>query len=83
MLIGIGFVFFWTIWKEESEVVGTLIYVLAGSVAVGAATRIYARITYGNPGTAGTVPVVIESAIPILLVFLRYSVAKDANRAPK
>ena len=83
MLIGIGVVFFWTIWKVEAEVVGVLTYILAGSVAVGAAARIYARITYGNPGTAGTIPVVIESAIPILLVLLRYSVAKDAKRAPK
>jgi len=83
MLIGIGVVFFWTILRVEAEVVGAVIYILAGAVALGAAARIYARITYGNPGTAGTIPVVIESVIPILLVLLRYYVAKDVKRAPK
>ena len=83
MLIGIGFVFFWTILKVEVEVVGAVIYILAGAVAVGAAARTYARITYGNPGTAGTIALVIESALPILLVLLRYHVAKDVKRAAK
>lgn len=80
MLIGIGFVFFWTILKVEAEVVGAVIYILAGAVALGAAARIYARFTYGNPGTAGTIPLVIESAIPILLVLLQYYVARDVKR---
>ena len=79
MLIGIGFVFFWMIPKVEAEVVGAPIYILAGAVAVGATARIYARITYGNPGIAGTIPVVIESAIAILLVLLRYYLAKDVK----
>lgn len=83
MLIGIGFVFFWMILKVEAEVVGSLIYILGGAVAVGAAARIFARITYGNPGTAGTIPVVIETVIAILLVLLRHSVAKDLKRASK
>ena len=83
MLIGIGFVFFWTISKVEAEVVAAVIYILASAVALGAAARMYARITYGNPGVAGTIPVVIEGAIPILLILLRYYVAKDAKRAPK
>lgn len=83
MMIGIGVVFFWTILKVEAEVVGAVIYILASAVAVGAAARIYARIAYGNPGTAGTIPVVIEGAIPILLVLLRYSVAKDVKEALK
>jgi len=83
MMIGIGVVFFWTILKVEAEVLGAVIYILAGAVAVGAAARIYARIAYGNPGTAGTIPVVIEGVIPILLVLLRYYVAKDIKEAPK
>lgn len=80
MLIGIGFVFFWTILKVEAEVVGAVIYILAGAVALGVGARLYARITYGNPGIAGTIPLVIETAIPILLVFLRYHVARDVKR---
>ena len=70
MMIGLGCVFFLMIWKIESY--ATLIYVLSCAVAVGAAARIYARMTYGNPGTAGTIPVVIESVLPIFLIVLTY-----------
>ena len=79
MMIGIGIIFFWTIAKVEA--LGSVIYILAFAVEAGAAARIYARITYGNPGTAGTIPVVIEVAIPILLILLRYYVGKDAKKA--
>jgi hypothetical protein len=78
MMIGLGFIFFITIWKLE--VYRPLVYVLACAVAVGAAARIYARITYGNPGTAGTIPVVIEVVLPIFLA-LSYLDAKDATKA--
>jgi hypothetical protein len=81
MMIGLGVIFFWTISKVEA--LGPLIYMLACAVAVGAAARIYARVAYGDPGTAGTIPVVIETAIPILLVLLRYYVGKDSKRTPK
>jgi hypothetical protein len=81
MMIAIGFIFFWTIRKIEA--LGSVIYILACAVAVGAAARIYARITYGNPGTAGTIPIVIESAIPILLIVLRYYVGNKINQAEK
>ena len=74
MMIGLGCVFFLIIWKLE--VYRLLIYLLAFAVAGGAAARIYARITYGNPGTAGTIPVVIESVLPIFLVLLTYLVGK-------
>jgi Domain of unknown function (DUF4345) len=77
MMLGIGIIFFWTIWRVEA--LGSVIYILACAVALGAASRIYARITYGNPGTAGTIPVVIEVIIPILLILLRYYVGKDAK----
>ncbi|HEX8799809.1 MAG TPA: hypothetical protein VF772_14420, partial [Terriglobales bacterium] len=63
------------------EALGSVIYIVACAVAVGAAARIYARITYGDPGTAGTIPVVIEAVIPIVLVLLRYYVGKDVNRS--
>jgi len=75
MMLGIGVIFFWTILRAEA--LGSVIYILAGAVALGAAARIYARIAYGNPGTAGTVPVVIEAALPFLLVLSRYYVGKD------
>jgi uncharacterized protein YjeT (DUF2065 family) len=79
MTIGIGVIFFWTIARVEA--LGSVIYILACAVALGAAARIYARLTYGNPGTAGTIPIVIETAIPILLVLLRYCVRRDAKKA--
>jgi uncharacterized protein DUF4345 len=78
MMIGIGFVFFWAIAKVET--LGSVVYILACAVAVGAAARIYARVTYGNPGTAGTIPVFIEAVIPIFLVLLRYYVGKDVKK---
>jgi len=79
MMIGIGVFFFWAIAKLEAPV----IYILACAVAVGAVARIYARIAYGNPGTAGTIPVVIEVIIPILLILLRYYVGNDVGTANK
>ena len=78
MMLGIGIVFFWAIARVES--LGSVIYIMACAVALDAAARIYARITYGNPGTAGTIPIVIEVVIPILLVLLRYYVGKDAKK---
>lgn len=77
MMIGIGFVFFWTILKLEA--LGSVIYILACAVAVGAAARIHARVTFGNPGTAGTIPVVIELVLPVLLILLQYYVGKEAK----
>jgi uncharacterized protein YjeT (DUF2065 family) len=79
MMLGIGLIFFWTIAKLET--LGSVIYILASAVAVGAAARMYARIMYGNPGTAGTIPVVIEAVIPIFLILLRYYVGKDVKRS--
>ena len=78
MMLGIGLIFFWAIVRFET--LGTVIYVLASAVALGAAARIYARVTYGNPGTAGTIPVVLEMVIPIALVLLRYSVGKGLKK---
>jgi hypothetical protein len=78
MMIGVGLVFFWAMRKVEA--LGSVIYILAGAVALGAAARIYARIRYGDPGTAGTIPVVIEALIPILLILLRRSIGKDATK---
>src|SRR5262249_21769798 len=79
MMLGIGVIFFWAIFRTKAF--GSVIYILAGAVALGAAARIYARITYGNPGTAGTIPVVIEAVLPFLLVLSRYYVGKDEKKA--
>lgn len=79
MMIGIGLIFFWAIAKPEA--LGSVIYILASAVALGAGARIYARVMYGNPGTAGTIPVVIEAVIPICLVLLQYYVGKDLKRS--
>jgi hypothetical protein len=78
MMLGIGLIFFWAIAKLET--LGSVIYILASAVAVGAGARIYARITYGSPGTAGTIPVVLEAVIPVFLVLLRYLVGKDLEK---
>jgi hypothetical protein len=77
MMLGLGVIFLWTISKVEAF--GSVIYILACAVALGAAARICGRIVYGNPGTAGTIPIVIEGVIPFLLIFLRYHVGKDAK----
>jgi hypothetical protein len=81
MMIGIGIIFFWAIAKVEE--LGSVIYILAGAVAVGAAARIYALITYGYPGTAGTIPIVIEVILPILIILFRYQVVKDVKKELK
>jgi len=78
MMLGLGVIFFWMIARIEAS--GPLIYILSVAVAVGAAARIYARIAYGSAGTAGTIPIAIESIIPILLIPLRYHVGKDARK---
>jgi hypothetical protein len=78
MMIGLGVVFFWIILNAEA--LGSEIYILACAVALGAAARVYARIKFGNPGTGGTIPVVIEVIIPILLILLQYYVGKDIKK---
>ena len=81
MMIGIGVIFFWAIRRVEAF--GLVIYILACAVALGAAARIYARITYGNPGAAGKIPIILESVIPFLLILLTYSVNSDTKKALK
>jgi hypothetical protein len=81
MMIGIGVIFFWAIAKVEA--LGSVIYILAGAVALGAGARIYARVTYGNPGTAGTIALIIESVIPVLLIVLQYYVGKEVKEKAK
>jgi uncharacterized protein YjeT (DUF2065 family) len=75
MMIGIGVIFLWAIAKPQAS--RPVITILAGAVLVGAAVRICARITLGDPGTAGTIPVVIEVVLPILLFALLPFVSKD------
>jgi len=77
MMLGLGVIFFWAIVRVEA--LASVIYILAGAVALGAAARIYARVRYGAPGTAGTIPVVIETVLPFLLVLFQYLVVKDAK----
>jgi len=77
MMIGLGVIFFWAMARVEA--LGSVIYILACAVALGAAARIYARFTYGNPGSAGTIPIVLETVLPILLILLRYQIGKDAK----
>ena len=79
IMLGIGVLFFWTIFRVEA--LGLVIYILAGSVELGGLARIYARVAYGNPGTAGMIPIVIETVTPILIILLRFYVGKDVKRA--
>ena len=81
MMIGIGVILFWMI--SRIEALGSVVYILACAIAVGAAARIYARIVYGDPGIAGTIPIALEVVLPILIIFLRYQVAKDAKESRK
>jgi len=77
MMIGLGVILFWAMARVES--LGSVIYILAGAVALGASARIYARIAYGDPGTAGKIPIFLETVLPLFLVFLTYQVRKDAK----
>ena len=78
MTLGLGVIFLWTIARVKA--LGSMIYILASAVALGAAARIYSRVAYGNPGTAGTIPVIIETVLPFLLVLLRYHVGKEVEK---
>ena len=77
MMIGIGAVLFWTIPKVQAF--APVVYILAGAIAVGAAARIYARIVFGDPGTAGTIPIVLETTLPVCIILLQYRVVKEAR----
>jgi hypothetical protein len=81
MMIGIGIIFFSAISRVGAP--GSLIYLLAGAVELGAVTRIYALIKFGNPGTASVIPIVIEGITPILIILLQYSVTKGVKNEPK
>ena len=81
MMIGLGCIFLYLILRPPAR--GPLIYLLACAIAIGAAARIYARMMFGDPGTAGTVPVVIESVLPVSLVVLSHLLGKDSTQAAK
>jgi uncharacterized protein DUF4345 len=81
IMIGVGVLFFWTIFKIEA--LGSVIYILACGVELGALARIYARVVYGNPGTAGMIPIFIETVIPVLIVLLRFYIGRDIKKALK
>ena len=78
MMLGIGVLLFWTISKLDA--LGLVIYILACEVELGGLSRVYARVVYGNPGTAGVIPIVIETVMPILIILLRFYVGKDVKR---
>jgi len=81
MMLALGVIFFWMIPRVEST--GPLLYILSVAVALGAVARIYARFRFGSPGTAGTIPIVIESVIPLLLILLRHYVDKEVSSIGK
>jgi hypothetical protein len=81
MMIGIGVILFWTIPRVQAF--PSVVYILACAIAVGAAARIYARIVYGDPGTAGTIPIVLETTLPVFIVLLQYGVVKEAKGSQK
>ena len=81
MMIGIGVIFFWAISRVET--LRSVIYILAGAVALGAASRIYAWIAHGNPGTAGVVPIAIEALLPVVMFLALRHAGKDAGKVPK
>lgn len=81
IMIGIGILFFWAV--SRMEALRSVIFILACAVAVGGAARIYARITYGNPGTAGMIPIVLEVGLPIVMILALRHVAKDSGNVGK
>ena len=81
MMIGIGIIFFAAI--RRLEVFRSVIYILAVAVALGAVARIHARIRYGDPGTAGTIPVIVEVLIPIFMILLQYYIGREAEKTTR
>ena len=81
MMIGIGAVLFGAISRVEAF--APVVYILTCAIAVGAAARIYSRIVYGDPGTAGTIPIILETTLPVLIVLLQYYVVKEGKEALK
>lgn len=77
MMIGIGVILVWAILRVQA--LAPVVYILACAIALGAAARIYARTVYGDPGTAGTIPIVLETTLPVLIVILQYYVAKESK----
>lgn len=77
VMIGVGVILFTVIAKVQAF--PSIVYILACAIAVGAAARIYARVVFGDPGTAGTIPIVIETTLPVLIVLLQYRVVKEAK----
>lgn len=81
MMIGIGIVFFWAITRVEA--LRSVIYILASAVALGAAARIYAWMTKGDAGTAGLIPIAIETLLPVVIVLTLRHTRKDIGNVPK
>jgi hypothetical protein len=81
MMIGIGVVLFRIILRVEAF--ASIVYIFACAIAVGAAARIYARVVFGDPGTTGTIPIVIETTLPVLMILLQYWIAKEAKGSIK
>ena len=81
MMIGIGFVLVLVIFRIQA--LASAVYMLACAIALGAVARIYARIAFGNPGTAGTIPIVLETTLPVLIVLLQYYVVKESKESLK
>jgi len=81
MMIGIGLVFFWAISRVET--LRSVIYILAGAVALGAASRIYAWIAHGDPGTAGVIPIAIETLLPVVIFLTLRHAGKDVGNVSK
>ena len=78
MMIGIGAVLFWAISRVRAF--APVVYILACAIAVGTAARIYARIVYRDPGTAGTIPIILETTLSILIV-LQYYVVEEGKES--
>ena len=81
MMIGIGVILIRVMFRIQA--LASVVYILACAIGLGAAARIYARIVYGDPGTAGTIPIVLETTLPILIALLQYQAAKESKESLK
>lgn len=81
MMIGIGVILVLVIFRIQA--LASVVYVLSCAIGLGAAARIYARIVYGDPGTAGNIPIVLETTLPVLIALLQYHVAKESKESLK
>ncbi|MEW8505808.1 MAG: DUF4345 domain-containing protein [Candidatus Thiodiazotropha sp.] len=77
LILGMGLIMVWLMLNVERG--KDVLRIVAGAVLLGAVARIYALFQFGSAGMAGTVPIVIELLLPLVLILLHASIARDTR----